>query len=122
MSLVCVLCVLQKTLYLINAERTCSVAHQLPSATWNSCFPPGSELVSTMELGTGSSQAGLLADVWEVPIQSGPFAGQRAQVVATPEDCTPVSDSFAGRSNDGIQTITPLICHFSNEHCYNNGI
>ena len=96
---------MQKTVYFLNAGRTCSVAHQMPTMSWNSCLPPGSELVSTMQLGAGSSQAGLLADVWEVPIQSGPFEGQRAHLVATPKDCTPISESFAGRSNDGTPNL-----------------
>ena len=95
----------QQTVYVFDQKRSCSRSKKVPGLKLNLCLPETSKRISSVVLGAGATQAGLLVDVWEVPT---PFAQLKAFLVATQRDFTPVSETVVVSSQKGTIIVHVL--------------
>ena len=89
-------------MYVVDQKRSCSRSKKVPGIKLELCLPETSKRISSVVLGTGATQAGLLVDVWEVLT---PFEQIKAFLVATQRDFTPVSETVVVASQKGIIII-----------------
>ena len=83
---------MQKTVYKFVEKHNCWKAHKDRRLKLQLCLPAGSKRVSSVVIGTGANQTGLLADVWDIP-QCFPL-WQKETLVASQEGCSPLTQTF----------------------------